>query len=439
MSTPPPSPPSVEAADAAFTESPPMSTPEPPDPHTQPHTQPHRLPHTLPHTLPLTGYRVLDLTIARAGPAAVRLLADWGADVVRIDPPGRAPTLGLRRGSDEQNLHRNKRSLSLNLKSPEGLAVLRQLVARSDVVVENFRAAVKQRLGLSYEALCAVNPRIILASISGFGQTGPYAERPGLDQIVQGLSGLSSVTGEPGRGPYRTGIAISDTTAGMFLGQGILLALLHRERTGQGQWVHTSLLEAMLNKLDFQGVRYTVDHVVPPQEGNSHPTLVPMSTFEARDGQVNICAPGEAMWARLCETLQAPELTADPRYGTPASRLAHRHALEAAINACTRRWSVADLVSRLNAVGVPCGPVYDIGQAMDDPQAQHLRMTRPAHHPVLGDLPLLRSPINLSACPQPEAFERPGPDAGEHSDEVLHELGFDADAVTRLRRDGVVA
>ena len=261
------------------------------------------MPHSIDSDLPLTGCRVLDLTIARAGPVAVRLLADWGADVVRIDPPDRKPTLGPRRGSDEQNLHRNKRSLSVNLKTPEGMRVLRQLVERSDVVVENFRASVKERLGLSYEALRAINPRIILASISGFGQTGPYAGRPGLDQIVQGMSGLSSVTGEPGRGPYRTGIAISDTTSGMFLGQGILLALLHRQRTGRGQWVHTSLLEAMLNKLDFQGARYTVEGEVPRQEGNSHPTLVPMGTFDARDGKVNICGPGAAMWARLCLSL----------------------------------------------------------------------------------------------------------------------------------------
>lgn len=389
--------------------------------------------------LPLSGYRVLDLTIARAGPVAVRLLADWGADVVRIDPPDRKPTLGPRRGSDEQNLHRNKRSLSLNLKTPDGMRVLRQLVERSDVVVENFRSSVKERLGLTYEALCAVNPRIILASISGFGQTGPYAERPGLDQIVQGMSGLSSVTGEPGRGPYRTGIAISDTTAGMFLGQGILLALLHRERTGQGQWVHTSLLEAMLNKLDFQGARYTVDGHVARQEGNSHPTLVPMGTFEARDGQVNICGPGAAMWTKLCDFLQAPHLAQDERYKDQPSRLAHRRELEEAISAITRQFGVAELVERLNQAGVPCGPVYDIGQAFEDAQARHLRMTRPALHAEMGALQLLRSPINLSACAHAEAFHRAAPDAGEHTDDVLRELGYSTEAITALRSEGAVA
>jgi crotonobetainyl-CoA:carnitine CoA-transferase CaiB-like acyl-CoA transferase len=389
--------------------------------------------------LPLAGYQVLDLTIARAGPAAVRLLADWGADVVRIDPPGRAPTLGLRRGSDEQNLHRNKRSLSLNLKTPQGLEVLQRLIARSDVVVENFRSPVKQRLGLTYEALCKVNPRIILASISGFGQSGPYSERPGLDQIVQGMSGLSSVTGEPGRGPYRAGIAISDTTAGMFLGQGILLALLHRERTGQGQWVHTSLLEGMLNKLDFQGARYTVDGQVPGQEGNAHPTLVPMNTFDASDGKINICAPGNAMWVKLCQAMEAPQWLDNPLYKDAASRVANRRALEQEIQARTRNLTIAQLEARLGPAGIPCGPVHDIGQAFEDPQAQHLRMTRPAHHAALGDLQLIRSPINLSACPHPEQFHHAAPDAGEHTDAVLQELGYDPESVARLHEAGAVA
>jgi len=392
---------------------------------------------TTPPLQPLSGTRVLDLTIARAGPSAVRLLTDWGADVVRIDPPGRPPTLGLRRGSDEQNLHRNKRSLSVDLKTAAGMEVLRRLVARSDVVVENFRAAVKQRLGLNYEALSALNPRVILASISGFGQTGPYSDRPGLDQIVQGMCGLSSVTGEPGRGPWRAGIAISDTTAGMFLGQGILLALLHRERTGRGQWVHTSLLEGMLNQMDFQAVRYTVDGQVPGQEGNAHPTLAPMGTYDASDGKVNICGPGATMWRRLCEALAAPHLAADPRYQDLAGRMAHRPSLEDEINAVTRQHKVAELVERLNRAGVPCGPVYDIGQAFEDPQARHLRMTRPAPHAALGEAQLLRSPINLSACPHPERFER-APDAGEHTDAVLADLGYDGEAVARLRSEGAV-
>ena len=392
--------------------------------------------------LPLARYTVLDLTVARAGPTAVRLLADWGADVIRVEPPpgkGRGAIGTGRHGPDEQNLHRNKRSLCLDLKSPQAAPVLQRLLARRDVVVANFRADVKHRLGLAWDGLQRAHPRLILASISGFGQDGPYADRPGVDQVVQGLSGLMSVTGERDRPPQRVGIAISDTTAGLFLGQGILLALLQREHSGRGQWVHTSLLEAMLNKLDFQGARYTVAGEVPPREGNSHPTLAPMGTFRAADGWVNIAASSARMWQSLCEALGADALLHDPRYRSGTERYAHRRELEADLEAVTRRFGCDELVARLNPVGVPCGPVLDIGQAYEDLQARHLRMTRPAAHPTLGTLNLLRSPINLSGCPQPEAFARAAPDPGQHSDELLHELGFGAAEVGALREQGVVA
>ncbi|HEU5297505.1 MAG TPA: CaiB/BaiF CoA-transferase family protein [Burkholderiaceae bacterium] len=397
----------------------------------------------MPHPqAPLAPYTVLDFTIARAGPTAVRLLADWGANVIRVEPTPQASERafgGRRHGSDEQNLHRNKRSLCLDLKSPRGRAVLDRLVARADVVVENFRADVKQRLGLDYERLRSVNPRIVLASISGFGQDGPYAERPGVDQIVQGLSGLMSITGEPGRGPMRVGIAVSDTAAGMFLGQGILLALLQRERTGVGQWVHTSLLEAMLNKLDFQAVRYTMSGEVPRQEGNHHPTLAPMGTFRACDGVVNLAASSQKMWEGLCSALDAPQLAARPEFATDGLRNANRTALQEAVEAVTQRFAAAELVQRLNPVGVPCGPIVDIGQAFADPQVQHLRMTRAADHPVLGRVNLLRSPINLSTCPHPDRFERAAPDAGQHSAELLRETGFADAEVAALMKEGTVA
>lgn len=394
-----------------------------------------------PLPLPLSGFKVLDLTIARAGPTAVRLLADWGADVTRVEPPARkdrGSVTGRRRGSDEQNLHRNKRSLCLDLKTPQGAQVLRRLIAQSDVVAENFRSDVKTRLGLDYEQLKKLNLRIILASISGFGQDGPYSDRPGVDQIVQGMSGLSSVTGEPGRGAVRTGIAISDTTAGMFLGQGILLALLHRERTGEGQWVHTSLIEGMLNKLDFQGARYTVAGDVPVQEGNAHPTQVPMSTFDASDGQVNICASTQNMWAGFCEALGAHALHRNVDYQSFESRVAHRRELDAAVNEVTRGFTVAELVAKLNPAGVPCGPVYDIGQAFEDLQVKHLRMTRPAKHPVLGEVNLIRSPINLSAFPHPEYFHHAAPDPGEQTDALLAELGYGADEIAAMKSEGAV-
>lgn len=391
---------------------------------------------------PLSGCTVLDLSIARAGPVAVRLLADWGADVIRIEPPpprDRGSVTGRRRGSDEQNLHRNKRSLCLDLKTPEGAEILATLVRRTDVVVENFRSVVKERLGLTYARLSTLNPRVILASISGFGQDGPYCERPGLDQIVQGMCGLSSVTGMPGHGPLRVGIAISDTTAGMFLGQGILLALLQRERTGRGQWVHTSLIEAMLNKLDFQGARYTVEGVVPTQQGNAHPTLAPMGTYRCRDGVVNIAASTDRMWSHFCQALGAESLLADTSLHSAAGRNAQRERLDAAINACTAAFTAADLTEKLNAVGVPCGPVFDIGQAFEDPQVQHLRMTRPADHPELGPLALLRSPINLSAAPHPERFFSAAPDPGAHTDAILRDLGYDDAHIAQLRDANIAA
>jgi len=391
---------------------------------------------------PLSGCTVLDLSIARAGPVAVRLLADWGADVIRVEPPpprDRGSVTGRRRGSDEQNLHRNKRSLCLDLKTPEGAEILATLVRRADVVVENFRSVVKERLGLTYARLSTLNPRVILASISGFGQDGPYCERPGLDQIVQGMCGLSSVTGLPGHGPLRVGIAISDTTAGMFLGQGILLALLQRERTGRGQWVHTSLIEAMLNKLDFQGARYTVEGVVPTQQGNAHPTLAPMGTYRCRDGVVNIAASTDRMWSHFCQALGAESLLADTSLHSAAGRNAQRERLDAAINACTAAFTAADLTEKLNAVGVPCGPVFDIGQAFEDPQVQHLRMTRPADHPELGPLALLRSPINLSAAPHPERFFSAAPDPGAHTDAILRDLGYDDAHIAQLRDANIAA
>lgn len=394
-------------------------------------------------TLPLSRYTVLDLTIARAGPTAVRLLADWGARVIRIEAPPKQSTGNitgaLRRNADEQNLHRNKRSLCIDLKHPEGIALLHELVKKADVVVENFRADVKTRLGLDYEQLKAINPRIILASISGFGQDGPYRDRPGVDQIVQGLAGLMSITGEPGHGPMRAGIAVSDTSAGMFLGQGILLALLHREHTGEGQWVHTSLLESMLNKLDFQGARYTMSGEVPRQQGNFHPTAVPMGVFEAKDGLVNVAASTQKMWAAMCKVLHADDLFNDPDYVDVRSRVKHRERLNVDVNTLTRRFSTSELVEKLNAVGVPCGPINDIGQAFNDPQTQHLRMTRPARHPVLGEVNLVRTPINLSAFPHPETFHHAAPDAGEHSRELLAELGFDATTIDNLKEQGAIA
>ena len=390
--------------------------------------------------LPLSGYKVLDLTIARAGPTAVRLLADWGADVIKIEPPARAGSItGNRRGPDEQNLHRNKRGLCIDLKNEAGHALFLDLAKQADVIAENFRADVKHRLQIDYESVRAVNERVIYASISGFGQEGPYRDRPGVDQIVQGMSGLMSITGEPGRGPMRVGIAISDTAAGMFLGQGILLALLDRERTGKGQWVHTSLLESMLSKLDFQGARYTMLGDVPAQQGNDHPTAFPMGTFTCADGFVNIAAPTERMWASFLDAVEDDDLRHREEYASARDRIHHKQQLKVDMEFAIASFSTHELVEKLNDAGVPCGPINDIKEGFDNPQAEFLRMQVPAPHADLGDVQLIRSPINLSRHAHPEAFHHAAPDPGEHSRDVLASFEIDEARIKSLVEEGAIA
>ena len=390
--------------------------------------------------LPLSGYKVLDLTIARAGPTAVRLLADWGADVIKIEPPARVGSItGNRRGPDEQNLHRNKRGLCIDLKNEAGHALFLDLAKQADVIAENFRADVKHRLQIDYESVRAVNERVIYASISGFGQEGPYRDRPGVDQIVQGMSGLMSITGEPGRGPMRVGIAISDTAAGMFLGQGILLALLDRERTGKGQWVHTSLLESMLSKLDFQGARYTMLGDVPAQQGNDHPTAFPMGTFTCADGFVNIAAPTERMWASFLDAVEDDDLRHREEYASARDRIHHKQQLKVDMESAIASFSTHELVEKLNDAGVPCGPINDIKEGFDNPQTEFLRMQVPAPHADLGDVQLIRSPINLSRHAHPEAFHHAAPDPGEHSRDVLASFEIDEARIKSLVEEGAIA
>src|ERR1700742_4238013 len=287
-------------------------------------------------TGPLARFKVIDLSRVRAGPTAVRQLADWGADVIKIESPeGDAGLGGERHGPDFQNLHRNKRSLTLNLKSREGVAVMHRLVAQADVVVENYRPDVKFRLGVDYESLRKINPRIVYASISGFGQDGPYRDRPGFDQIAQGMGGLMSITGEPGRGPMRVGIPVADLTAGIFAAMGILIALLEREQSGEGQWVKSSLLGAQISMLDFQAARWTIAKEVPPQAGNNHPTSIPTGVFQTADGYINIAAAGDDIYRRLCKALQAEQLAADPMYASGRARSQNRDGLNEAISAIT--------------------------------------------------------------------------------------------------------
>src|ERR1700722_12374319 len=278
--------------------------------------------------LPLSRFKVIDLTRARSGPTAVRQLADWGAEVLKIESPDNDATeVGSRASPDFQNLHRNKRSLTLNLKNPEAVEILKRLVENADVLVENYRPGVKRRLGIDYDRLRAINPRLVYASISGFGQDGPYADRPGLDQIAQGMGGLMSITGLPGQGPVRAGVAIADLTAGVFCAMGVLVALLEREQSGEGQWVQSSLLGAQLAMLDFQAARWLISHEVPEQAGNNHPTSIPTGVFATADGHINIAASGADLFRRLCHALGAEHLATDPNYANGRGRLRNRDRL----------------------------------------------------------------------------------------------------------------
>ena len=386
---------------------------------------------------PLARFKVLDLTRVRAGPTAVRQLADWGASVIKIESPGGDGGLGgERHGPDFQNLHRNKRSLTLNLKAPEGAAILRKLVAEADVLVENFRPDVKFRLGIDYESLRALNKRLVYASISGFGQDGPYRDRPGFDQIAQGMGGLMSITGLPGQGPVRVGIPVADLTAGIFCAMGILIALLEREQSGEGQWVQSNLLAAQISMLDFQAARWLIGHEVPPQAGNDHPTSIPTGVFATADGHINIAAAGNEIYARLCQAIGAPELIADPDYATGAARSKNRARLNAAIAAVTRTQPSAAWIEALNAAGVPCGPIYKMNEVFADPQVQHLNITRHVPHPVLGDVEVVGQPVELSRTPW--SVRSATPEAGADTDTILDALGYAGAEIAELRGRKVV-
>jgi formyl-CoA transferase len=375
--------------------------------------------------LPLDDLRVIDLTAARAGPQCVRQLADWGADVIRVEPPTRRPSdMGDRRNSDFQNLHRNKRSLTLDLKSERGRAVFLRLAETADVVVENMRPAVKHRLGVDYDAVRAVNPRAVYASISAFGQDGPGSQRGGVDQIAQGMGGLMSVTGEPDGEPTRAGYAVTDLAAGLHAAVGILVALHERERTGEGRWVRTSLLEAAIGLLDFQAARYTVDGVVAPRVGNHHPTLVPMGCFATADGHVNIAAIDGRIWTELARVLDLPELLSDPRFADIDARASHRAELNELVGARLLTRTTAEWIAALEAAGVPAGPVNDVAEVFADPQVHHLAIDQPVQHPELGELRLIANPATLAGVPR--RLRSAAPAAGEHNEEILAELGLTA-------------
>src|SRR5579864_1082369 len=388
-------------------------------------------------TGPLAHIKVLDLCQARAGPTAVRVLADLGAQVIQVTRPASGGVDASFPNFDRENLHRNKRSIFLDLQTDVGRQVFYRLVKDADVVTENYRAAVKYRLKIDYDTLKQINPRIVMGSISGFGQDGPYGDRPGVDQIAQGMGGLMSITGPPGGGPWRVGIAISDLCSGMFLAHGIMAALIARERSGQGQWVHTSLLEAQIAMLDFQATRWLIGHEVPPQAGNDHPTNFPTGVFPAADGVINIAATGDHQWRAFLKVIHAEELDKDSRFNTARGRGRNRAELRAIVEDKTRQFTMQELIEAMNDAGVPCGPILTIDQVFANPQVQHLRMAQTVQSPHYGALDLVRAPMRLSRTST--SIRRAAPSPGEHTREVLREYGYSDEKIQQLADNGVIA
>lgn len=389
---------------------------------------------------PLARFKVIDLSRVRAGPTCARQLADWGAEVIKVETPESVePGEGLggpRHGPDFQNLHRNKRSLTLNLKEPEGREILLKLIADADVLVENYRPDVKTRLGIDYAALRKINPRLVYGSISGFGQDGPYVSRPGFDQIAQGMGGLMWITGLPGQGPVRAGIAVADLTAGIFCAMGILVALLEREESGTGQWVQSSLLESQIAMLDFQAARWLIAGDVPGQSGNDHPTSMPTGVFETSDGYLNLAASGQTIYRRFCEAVGAPKLAEHPDFATDVLRSKNRVDLNAAIQTILGARSTAAWIETLNAAGVPCGPIYKMDEVFDDPQVRHVGIAQTVSHPVLGDIELVGQAVRLSRTPS--QLKTASPDRGQHTCAVLGELGLTPERIADLRARDIV-
>ena len=403
----------------------------------------------------LSGITVLDLSRILAGPWATQVLGDLGADIIKVERPGSGDdTRGwgppfLRDADSGANAdaayylcaNRNKRSVTIDFTTPEGRGIVLDLARRADVLIENFKVGGLAAYGLDYESLKQINPRLIYCSITGFGQSGPYAARPGYDFLVQAMGGLMSVTGvkdgEPGAGPQKAGVALTDILTGLYASIGILAALRHRDRTGEGQRIDLALLDVQVACLANQAMNYLVSGVAPGRLGNAHPNIVPYQDFPTSDGYMIIAVGNDAQFTRLCGELELPELAQDPRFARNQDRVAHRQTLTLQLCAATRKRPTAHWVDRLESAGVPCGPINGIDAVFDDPQVRAREMQIAMPHAAAGSVPLVASPLKLSESPA--SYRLTPPALGAHTREVLADLLKMSDAkIDELAARGIV-
>jgi crotonobetainyl-CoA:carnitine CoA-transferase CaiB-like acyl-CoA transferase len=393
---------------------------------------------------PLHGVTVLELAQIMAGPSCGALLADLGAEVIKVEKmPGGDDTRRYAEPSIQGEsaafmmMNRNKRGIAVDLKTEGGRRVLRRLVETADVLTENYRRGALDRLGLGYDALKAVNPALIYCSISGYGRTGPAADKGGFDLIAQGVSGLMSITGEPGRPPVKVGSPVTDMNAGLLAALGIVSAYVHRLKTGVGQFVDTSLMEAGIHQTAWQAAIFFATGVSPGPGGSAHVLAAPYQAFPTADGWINIGGANQANWERMARTVGVPELITDPRFIDNSARMAHRGALTALLGERLRQRPTQDWLQALDAAGIPAGPIQDIGTMTRDPQTLAREMVVELEHPVAGTTRALGVPVKFSATPG--SVRRPAPTFGQHTREVLLAHGFGAADIEQLVRDGAVA